>query len=395
MNYDQLMQYFTELESGTNKLSLEPTRNLLQALGNPQNSFKSIHVAGTNGKGSTTAMIHSVLSQKYKTGRFISPHLIDIKERLRVNDQDITEDELVKIAVKVKAAAESINLQVSYFEFITACAFLFYKEQQCDFAVIEVGLGGRLDSTNVLDSEIAVITNIDLDHTRILGDNIIDIAREKAGIIKENSVLVTGEDNLDVLNLFENICREKNTKLVIAKPTSFKSWLLGEYQQKNAKLAVTALQQLGVDNEMIERGLLHTFWPGRFELMQQSPQVILDCAHNPAGMQALVNSIKKLEYDKLILVLGISKNKDIEEMTKTILPLTDKVVCTEASYRALNAEELSNYASGSLVVKPVIDAVKKALEIARENDLVLICGSIFVIGEARTLWHPHKVKFFR
>lgn len=393
MNYDELMQYFTKLESGTNKLSLDPISKLMQALNNPQNNFKSIHVAGTNGKGSTTAMIHSVLSQKYKVGRFISPHLIDIKERLHINE-DITEDEFVDIANKVRLATESISLNVSYFEFITAMAFLYFKD--CDYAVIEVGLGGRLDSTNILNSEISVITNIDLDHTRILGDNIIDIAKEKAGIIKENSVLVTGEENQVVLKYFKQVCKEKNTGFVKAEGVDYPCSLLGEYQKKNVNVAVMTLKELGVEEEIIKSGLMQTKWPGRFEMMQKSPQVILDCGHNPAGMQQLVASVKNLQYDKLILVFGCSKNKNYIAMLDCVISLADKILFTQASYRSLDAVELHKQCiKESSIVISVTDAVKEALDQAQPNDLILICGSIFVIGEARTVWYKHKVKFFR
>tara|TARA_Y100000310_G_scaffold345402_1_gene464531 strand:+ start:39293 stop:40480 length:1188 start_codon:yes stop_codon:yes gene_type:complete len=395
MNYQQLMQYFTELESGTNKLSLEPITKLMQALNNPHLDYKTIHVTGTNGKGSTTAMLHSVLSQKYKTGRFTSPHLIDIKERIHINE-NITEEQFIATALKVKQAADSIQLNPSYFEFITAMAFLYFKEQQCEYVIMEVGLGGRLDSTNIIQPEISIITNIELDHTKTLGNTKQAIAKEKAGIIKENSVLVTGEQDQEILEYFQQVCQEKSTKFIKAESSTLPSSLLGNYQINNKGIAVETLKQLQIDKKMVEKGLIQTKWPGRFEIMQSKPQVILDCAHNPAGVQQLKESIKNLTYNELILVMGTSKNKDYKSMIDLITPLANKIFFTKASYRALDPQELKNKTiKPSEIIENVTNAVQKALEIANYDDLILICGSIFLVGEARTHWYPHPVKFFR
>lgn len=428
-DYKNFIKYLNSLQLFGVKLGLDNISTLLERLGNPQNDYKTIHIAGTNGKGSVTSFCSSILSEAgHRTGMYTSPHLISLTERIRVNNVEITKEVLLSLGESIKKEVEQLKkegIQITYFEFLTALAFLYFQQQEVEIAVIEVGLGGRLDATNVINPEVSIITNIAKDHTHILGDDLLSIAKEKAGIIKENGILVTIEKNGDILNLFKNICREKNSDfvdvssydirvmssnidgqelLVKSKMDKYdiKTTLFGEHQKDNilaAIMAVEALQiqggpeEIQVPKSSLVKGIFKAKWPGRLEVLQENPLVLLDCAHNPAGMKELVRSLKVFNYHKLILVLGTSDKKDYKEMVRLIHPMIDEVIITKAKYRGMDAKVLAREieshgtdAKNLQIIENVVSATNKAMENAGENDLVLIAGSIFMAGEARKVF---------
>lgn len=431
MNYEAVVNYIYNLRRfGDVRLRLERVEQLLKKIGDPHKKMKIIHVGGTNGKGSTVAMISSILKEDgYRVGSFTSPHLSSYRERIVVNNEKISEEEILRLFTELKPiidemSTEPVN-QPSFFEVTTTIALKYFSEQKVDFAVLEVGLGGRLDATNVVQSLVSVITNIGLEHTDILGNNSLEIAREKAGIIKENSVLITATENDEVYSLFEKICKEKNSKIfrvgedikieylesmLEGQRFQVKTFngnfdnlfvpLLGSYQLTNVATAVGAIEALkfygiNIPKSAVVNGLKKVKWPGRFEIVQQDPIVVLDCAKDPLAARSLNESLVSFFKNKrIILVISISRDKKIELMMKEILPAVDTVIITEhkvmgrATEPSVIAEEVKKYSKSYEVVEDVKDAVKKAISIAGNDDVVCVTGSLFTVGEARELWYP-------
>jgi len=427
MEYKNALKYIYSLEKFGIRLGLDNVTKLLELLENPQNSYKTIHVAGTNGKGSVVAMCSSMLSEAgYKVGIYISPYVVNFRERIQVNGKYISRKELVDYFVKVRKQAEYLEkkgIQITYFEFVTAMAFLYFKDKKVDFAVIEVGMGGRLDATNVIKPLVSVITNIGLEHTDYLGSTKIQIAGEKAGIIKENSILVTAEPDIKIKKVFRNVCIKRNTKyLSVTDNYSFydyspdldwqqftvrgkienyavKMHLLGKHQIINTMTAIAVMEELillgtVIRKKYILKGLEKARWPGRLEVVKKNPLVILDCAHNPHGMQTLTDFIKELRYNRMILVLGISSDKDIPEMIKMIAPFSNRLIITQAKHRGAEPKilekEAKKYAKDIVAMKDVRKAVKEALKSAKKGDAIIITGSIFTVSEARRVWHKSE-----
>jgi dihydrofolate synthase/folylpolyglutamate synthase len=355
------------------KLGLENITELMDKLGNPQNKLKYIHVAGSNGKGSVCVMLESILKQKYKVGKFTSPHLKRFNERITINGEEIPDKDVDRL---IDLVMEKRTNQ-TFFEVVTAMAFVYFAEQKVDYVVLEVGLGGRLDATNIITPKITVITNISLEHTNILGETIEKIAAEKAGIIKPGIPVVTGAKE-EAFNVILKICEEKESNLFyVAGKYQGELSLKGEFQKENATIASFAAKKIGMSEGEIERGLIEVEWPGRFE---KKNNLILDCAHNPAGMQALVNEIKKLDYKNLIIVFGVLKDKDYKKMLWLLKPLAKEIILTKPNHpdRALDPYKMED---GLKVVEDIKTAVENAKSLAGENDLVLVTGSIFVVGE--------------
>jgi dihydrofolate synthase/folylpolyglutamate synthase len=427
MEYKNALKYIYSLEKFGIRLGLDNVTKLLELLGNPHNSYKTIHVGGTNGKGSVVAMCSSILIEAgYRVGMYISPYLVNFGERIQVNGKYISRKELVDYFVKVKKQADYLEkkgIQITYFEFVTAMAFLYFRDKKVDFAVIEVGMGGRLDATNVIKPMVSVITNIGLEHTDYLGSTKIQIAGEKAGIIKENSILVTAEQDPKIKKIFRTVCIKRNTKyLSVMDNYSFydysidldwqqfkvrgkvenyamKIGLLGKHQIINAMTVIAVIEELillgiVIRKKDILKGLEKAKWPGRLEIVNKNPLVILDCAHNPHGMQTLVDFLKELRYARMILVLGISSDKDIPEIVKMIVPFSDKLIITQAKYRGAEPKilekEARKYAKGIVAIKDVRKAVKEALKSAKKGDVVIVTGSIFTVSEARMIWYSSK-----
>jgi len=424
MNYEQATGYIQRLNRFGIKLGLERIERLLSLLGNPQSSFRSVLVAGTSGKGSTTVMLGSVLREAgYRTGVFVKPHLSDFRERISVGGKMISEMDFVRLVEKIKPYAEKVAKETespTFFEFVTAMAFEYFREKKVEFAAIEVGLGGRLDATNVVKPEISIITNVSLEHTDILGDTVEKIAMEKAGIIKENGVLVTGSENPKAFTVLEKICRERDAKFIRTpelknakssengnsfdfEGTRIFVPLAGRFQLKNISCALTALRLLKpeIPRSAVKKGLEKASWPGRFELVSERPKVLLDGAKDVEAVKNLAASLDLIRYKKLYTVFGASKDKMVPEMLGEIAGKTDFFVLTRHNVMNRGAEpdelakEVKKYSKGFLIERNVKSAVKKAMELAGKDDLILVTGSLFTVAEARELWFSKKARMGR
>lgn len=389
-------------------------KKLLAALGDPHRAYPSIHVAGTNGKGSTSSIIQSVLSQRYRTGLYTSPHLERFNERIRINGSLITDGTVVRTAAQVEAAAKRAGLDtLTFFEFTTAMAFLHFREKKAEAAVIETGMGGRWDATNVVTPVVSVITTIGLDHTEFLGPDIRSVAFEKAGIIKNSVPVVTGVDKRAALIALKETARKRNSP-ILTLGKSFKAtpsgtgkfdysgpaWelkdlsvrLKGAHQYRNAACALAALEavsgRLKVTETAIRRGLAGVEWPGRVEVLGKRPLVILDAAHNPEGAAALKEALAGFKYSRLILVIGVMADKDIDGIFRHLIPVSDTVVLAmpdtarAAEARTLYAKALP-YGKKAVAAGSVKEACRAAMNQARPSDAVCVTGSFFTVGEAR------------
>ncbi|WGH76990.1 bifunctional folylpolyglutamate synthase/dihydrofolate synthase [Tenacibaculum tangerinum] len=362
-------------------------------LGNPQQKFKTIHVGGTNGKGSTSHMIASILQEAgYKVGLYTSPHLKSFTERIRINGEEISREAVVEFIEKNKAFLEKQRL--SFFEMTVGMAFEEFASQKVDIAVIEVGLGGRLDSTNIITPEVSVITNIGLDHTQFLGETLPEIAFEKAGIIKKNVPVVIGERQKETEEVFVMKANECNAPIVFASDTKqhYKTDLLGDYQQNNVTTAVTTIHQLKeftISEENITNGLLHvvsnTNLKGRWQVLQEHPKVICDTAHNKEGLLYTLKQLEKEKYKQLHIVLGVVSDKNLNE----VLPLFPKKAsyyfCKPNIPRGLFVDKLKEQADVFSLKGKVFDSVNQAFEKAKNNaseeDVIYVGGSTFVVAE--------------
>ncbi len=390
MDYNQTIKEIYSLHGSEHKghfnLSLDNIKILLKKIGNPEKSLKVIHVAGTNGKGSVCAMISSVLKEAgYKVGMYTSPHLKEFRERFLINGKKISEKDLINYFKKIKP----FITDQTFFEVITAMAFLYFKDKKVDYLVLEVGLGGRLDATNVVDPLVSVITNIGLEHQDYLGDTIKKIAYEKAGIIKEGKPVVTGAKG-SALNVIKKIAKDKGCKVFTdGKPINVPLKLKGEFQLVNASIAMETIRVLNhyynlkIKKNEINNGLLKTVWHGRLEFI--SNNVLVDCAHNPDAVKALKKELLKIKkgYNKIILILGILKDKDYKAMIKELKPLSSRTILVKPNIpRAIDprilAEQIEfNY----IIIENVKAALGYAKKIAKQDDLILVTGSIYVVGE--------------
>ena len=401
MTYSQTLDWmFAQLPIYQNKGKsafngkLDNIKLFSKALGSPEQQFKSIHVAGTNGKGSSSHMLASILQEAgYNVGLYTSPHLKDFRERIRINGIKIPEDDVINF---VESNMPFFNdHKLSFFEMTVAMAFNYFAKEKVDIAIIEVGLGGRLDSTNIITPEVSLITNIGLDHTDLLGDTLAKIAAEKAGIIKNNVPVVVSENQKETVAVFKEIAESKNAHLIYADAIlvkTYKTSLLGNYQQKNIKGVLATLKQLKefiITNSAIEKGLLNvvenTGLMGRWQLLQEQPRVICDTAHNKEGLSLTLEQLKQQKYKSLFIVLGVVKDKNLD----AILPLFPKnanyFFCCPKIERGLNAEELQAKASSFLLRGDAYSSVKEALEkaksLAKKEDLIYVGGSTFVVAE--------------
>ncbi|CAM4393074.1 folylpolyglutamate synthase/dihydrofolate synthase family protein [Zobellia roscoffensis] len=363
-------------------------------LHNPETKFKSIHVAGTNGKGSSSHMLASILQEAgYKVGLYTSPHLKDFRERIRINGECVAENFVVEFIARNQSFFE--NNHLSFFEMTVGMAFDYFAKEKVDVAVIEVGLGGRLDSTNIITPEVSLITNIGFDHTDMLGDTLPKIAFEKAGIIKENVTVVISEFQRETAETFQNVAELKNARLIYAEKEIdevFETSLLGAYQEKNINGVLAVVRQLNnfsITHEQIRLGLLNvvqnTGLMGRWQQLQDSPKVICDTAHNKEGLSIVVNQVKKQKFEKLFFVLGFVKGKDLN----AILPLFPK----EAEYyftspqisRGLEVNELVDRAEEFGLTGKSFSTVKAAYDVALAEagpqDFIFVGGSTFTVSE--------------
>ncbi len=396
---------------------LARSSELLSLLGDPQKKLKFVHIAGTNGKGSTAAMLASVLqSAGYRTGLYTSPHLLRFHERMRVNGREIDDKSLIALTNTVRNAAEQMSEMPTGFEIMTAIAFLYFVQEQCDIVSLEVGLGGRMDSTNVIPApEVCVVANIGLEHTAILGDTVEKIAAEKCGIIKHGAHAVLFGQSEGVENVAREKCAQEDVALTITAQEKLERIsssldgqefkyrgrgpyhlrLLGEYQLLNALTVIdvcNALRSRGWDkltDEAIDEGLSHAQWPGRLELLRRGPDFIVDGAHNPQCVDALMDSLAALYGDKkLIFLTGVLRDKDWQQMLRRALPLAKAfVVITPPSARALDENELAAWLNKqgvqAIPAKDTDDGVRRALALAGEDDAICSWGSLYFTGEVR------------
>ncbi|WP_428741964.1 bifunctional folylpolyglutamate synthase/dihydrofolate synthase [Tenacibaculum sp.] len=400
MNYQQVLDWmFAQLpmyqRQGQTAFKKDLTNiiALCDELGNPQKKFKTIHVGGTNGKGSTSHMIASILQEAgYKVGLYTSPHLKNFTERIRINGKEISKDAVIDFIEKNKIFLEKQGL--SFFEMTVGMAFEEFANQKVDIAVIEVGLGGRLDSTNIIIPEVSVITNIGLDHTQFLGETLPEIAFEKAGIIKKNIPVVIGERQKETENVFIAKAEDCKAPIIFASDTmqNYATDLLGDYQKHNVTTAVTAIQQLKeykVTEENIKNGLLNvvknTNLKGRWQILQEHPKVICDTAHNKEGLFYTLQQLKKENYKQLHIVLGVVSDKNLSE----ILPMFPKnakyYFCKPNIPRGLSADELQEQANEFGLIGEVFVSINQAFGkskiSASDEDVIYIGGSTFVVAE--------------
>lgn len=425
---DSLINYESEENFPYHKkfLNLERIRYILKLVGNPHQHLQIIHVAGTKGKGSTAAILSSILKEGgLKVGLFTSPHLVNPRERIRIGNQLIGEKELAFFVSEIKSKLEIFSppSPPTFFEIYTAVALLYFFYKKVDLAVLEVGLGGRLDATNVANSLVAVITQISLDHTRELGKDLVSIAREKIAIIKEKSKVVISPQPRGVLKVIEEVCKEKKASMYrVGKEILFERItmsprgqmiqvriagvnhghlflpLLGEHQAINAATAIGAidlLKQYGISigPEAVAAGLRKVTWPARIQVLSTSPLLIVDCAHNQASAEALSKCLGEVfPKREIIFVVGILKNKDVEGIGKSLCGWKNRIILTGInSSRALEPasikRRISKFGWGGIIIKPKVqDAIYYARSIATSQDLICVTGSVYLAGEVLKLY---------
>jgi dihydrofolate synthase/folylpolyglutamate synthase len=378
------------------KVDLDNIKNLSNHLGNPHHHFKTIHIAGTNGKGSTSHILSSILQESgYKVGLYTSPHLKDFRERVKINGSNIPEADIVEFVSSNKQYFEDNNL--SFFEMTVGLAFDYFKNQKVDIAIIEVGMGGRLDSTNIISPELSIITNIGLDHTKFLGTTLKDIAFEKAGIIKKDTPVIIGETQLEISEVFQDKASEMGSKILYAdqqKKIKFLSDLEGSYQDKNIQTVLCAIRELQKSNwniaeDAIKLGLskvqLNTGFIGRWSVLGQSPLTICDTAHNKEGLSIVLEDIKSLNIPIMHFVIGFVNDKDIDLLINLFPEKAHYYFCSPSILRGLDANELKNKFRRKnrhgTVFSSVKDAFDQCKSIAKKDDFIYIGGSTFVVAE--------------
>ena len=432
MNYQETIDYlfnvtplFQNIGKDAYKEGLDNTIILDNHFNNPHKKFRTIHIAGTNGKGSCSHTIAAILqSAGYKTGLYTSPHLIDFSERIKVNGEPVEKEFVIDFVKQNKDFFEPLH--PSFFELTTAMAFLYFAEKKVDVAVIEVGLGGRLDCTNIITPDLSIITNISFDHTQFLGNTLKDIAKEKAGIIKEKKPVIIGEYTPETKTVFEDKAKSTNSDIIFAEDNKlingykqtenglllYKSdkikdlygELNGLYQVKNTNTILNAVYKLielgyNIDETNIKNGFRNvchlTELMGRWQKLEENPTIICDTGHNIGGMKYIVEQLSRMKYDKLHIIIGMVNDKDINGVI-SLLPKNAKYYFTQASVkRALPAEQVKKIANNHGLKGEAYSSVEKALTIAKnnakENDLIFIGGSTFIVADLIVLYKSHKL----
>lgn len=430
MNYEEAREYLDQVSKGGSVLGLDNMRELLKRLGNPQDSLKFVHISGTNGKGSVLAYLSTVFKEAgYRTGRYISPTLFSYREKIQVNEKFIGREDLSRLTEKVKAAAEEMQNcaagDPTIFEIETALAFLYFVEQKCDIVILETGLGGALDATNVITTPVMeIIASISMDHMEFLGDTLGKIAYQKAGIIKPDTSVVSAMQQPEAMDVICNVCRERDCTFQTVDPEqikdisygyegqsfSYKNWenikisLMGSYQIKNAALAleaINALRKLGYDlkDRAVYQGMKKAIWKGRFTLISKDPVILMDGAHNPAAAEELVRSLK-LYYagKKFYYIFGMFRDKDYEQVIRLTAPMAEHIITvqTPGNPRALPAAELKEAVAE---VNPSVEAaeslrmaVNQVMERIDSDSVVVIFGSLSFLGEAEMAVNRYKME---
>lgn len=419
MDYKESLDYLFSLAGRGIKLGLSNTAALLGHFDNPHLNIPTVHIAGTNGKGSTAAFVESILrAAGFRTGLYTSPHLLDFRERIQIDRQPVAREKTASLITRIRQAAEQLEIDVTYFEFSTVMAFLHFSEQAVDWNIIEVGLGGRLDSTNLCQAKVCIITSISLDHEDQLGSDLKQIAFEKAAIIKHPTIVVSGVKDNDLSGVIQKQAEQYKAHLIrieqdfqvtvkscsedilefdySSEDSSYeglKTSLLGSHQAENAALAVAACKAVApgpkITENIIRSGLENTRWPGRLEVVSRSPIVLLDCAHNPEGFRALAQALKShFPKKRCILVLGVMKDKQVSEITGIIPFFADYIIVTRPHHErsidpSIVHDQLTKFSKPVEIVDEVPQAYLAAQRVSRPEDLICITGSIFTIAEAK------------
>ena len=423
MTAREAITYIENYTWSTTRLGLDRTRALLAAMGDPQKALKFVHVAGSNGKGSTCAMLDAILRRAgYRVGLYTSPYIQDFCERMQINGQNIPGEQLAAITRQVKAVADAMEDHPSQFELVTAIAMEYFRQEACDIVVLEVGMGGALDSTNVIDApEVAVITNIGLEHTEYLGNTLEEIAATKAGIIKPGCACVCYDGAPAVTAVIQAVCREKNVPLTCVESGRLVGvsesldgqtflWdgepvrlsLLGGHQLHNAATVlhtVEALRQRGwiIPKQAVLDGLAQVQWPARMEVLGRNPLFILDGGHNPQCAQALADSLQTiLPGRRFVFLLGVLADKDYGQIIDAVSPLAREFIClTPFSDRALPADELARYlrqvGCTAVACSDVAEGIRTALNAAGEDGAVVAFGSLYLAGHVRSIYLLREV----
>lgn len=386
------------------KLGLENIKTLCRELGEPQKKYKIIHVAGTNGKGSTSTTLESILLESgYRVGKYTSPHILKFNERIRANGKDISDEDIVKYYELIKSVIAKTGVKPTFFEVTTAMMFKYFADLGLDYVVLETGMGGRFDATNVCEAQICVITNVSLDHTEYLGDTIYKIAKEKAGIIKNCKKVVVADNNLEflraiseekaeIINVLEKY-KDAHMKLDFEKfvteieigAEKYYFSLFGDYQFKNFLTAYEVALQLGIDKEIIKKASQKVVWQCRFERYSQNPLVVLDGAHNEDGMRELCKTLKQgYKSSDVVIITSILKDKDIKHMLSLMREVTDNIIFT-------SLEENPRGSTGEKIIEQLEDKrgcvvennMKKAYELAKSYDkkIIVVCGSFYTLSK--------------
>ena len=396
-NYTQVIDWlykqfpsYQEIGGSAYKPGLENVSHLLNSLGNPHLKTETIHVAGTNGKGSTCSFIASLLTEKgEKVGLFTSPHIFDFKERIRINGTKISEEEVVSFCHQLKEI--ELPFQPSFFEITFAMAMHHFERNNCTYAIIETGLGGRLDATNVITPLLSIITNISLDHQNFLGNTIEAIAAEKAGIIKNKVPVFVAEESLITKEIFVNAAHIKNTQVTFLKPSQKVHQNLASYQQTNLQTALQAIAIIDIQpteqeiTSAINKLYQNTGLFGRFQEINSSPRIIIDASHNEGGIKILLKELEQTPHEKLKFIVGSSGDKDLKKLIAN-LPITSEInLCVFKNERSTTYDELSKMAAENSTIKKVYKEVNQALnEIVSytlPNETIVICGSFFLISD--------------
>jgi dihydrofolate synthase/folylpolyglutamate synthase len=392
MNYPDSVRFLYALgnESRSMKLGLERMLAVCEALGHPERGMRFVHVAGTNGKGSVCAMTEAALrASGLRTGLYTSPHLVSPTERIQIGGAEVDEATFARAFNTVHRAVQGLREHPTYFETVTAMAFVLFREAACDIAILEVGLGGRLDATNVVTPVVCAITPISFDHQRHLGYTLPEIATEKAGILKPGVPAAVAPQPAEAMEAIERRAREVGAPLHPVDPDEelgFQPSLLGRHQLVNARTARAVLRLLGVPDDAIRAGIQHTYWPGRLERMRREPEIFLDGAHNQAGAAALADFIREYRGGRKVwIVFAVMRDKDIAPITDLLFPLAHELVLTApAMDRAMHPEEIP-----APERRRIAPSIREALRIvsseAAPDDLVFITGSLFLVGEARAI----------
>lgn len=414
MNYNQSVEYIHSLLQFGIKPGLERISMLLEALGNPQDKVKTVHIAGTNGKGSTSTHLANILtSAGYKTGLYTSPYVLSFCERIQIDGENIPKDDLARTVTRVKSEIEKLNEQgiiITEFEALTATAFLYFYESGCDYAVIEVGLGGRFDATNVIKKpEAVVITSISLDHTKILGDTIPQIAYEKCGVIKYGVPVITSKNQTEqALSVINKTTKDKKCKLIVANPENTKVifesllvkhfvrfayggneytlYLMGEHQIENAVNVIECAKTLGIADRYIQEGIGKTTMLARMEVISEDPLIIRDGGHNEGCANALYDFLVKYKLENINMLIGLMADKDCEGYVSKIAPLCKSVVTvTPSNLRALDSESLreiaEKYCKNTKSINDPKEGYKYILSNAKKDEMILVCGSFYMMSD--------------